>query len=92
MPGKVINMLEYKTEKRVLDPGVRMQLAAEAGSETKRLIEADPNAINGPHREIVVNGLRLIARGEYGSDYHSITPAEAEDILNDHEWPVEAAN
>ncbi len=88
MSENVHSITEAKSS--FIGPAVTMQLAAEAGSETKRLIEADADAINGPHRMIVVNGLRRIARGEYGQDYHGVKPPQATDVLNRHEWPIEA--
>lgn len=76
---------------RAIAPGVVMQIAAEAGSETKRLIEADAGVIQGgPHRDLVVNGLRNIANGYYGEDYHGVSQVQAEDLLHRYEWPLEA--
>ncbi len=67
-----------------------LQSAAEAGSETKRLIEPDHRAVQGPHRDLVVGGLRAIAAGRYGDDYHSIKPSQAANLLDHFEWPLEA--
>lgn len=74
-----------------LELGRIMQNAAEAGSETKRLIKPDPNAIHGEHRQLVVNGLRAIANGDYGPDYHGVTPSQAENLLDYYEWPLDPA-
>lgn len=71
--------------------GVLMQIAAEAGSETKRIIEPDPAAVRGDHRDIVVGGLRAIAAGEYGPDYHGIVSSQAANLLDFFEWPLEAS-
>ncbi len=62
--------------------GVIAQLAAEAGSNTKPLIESDPTAIHGEHHDLIVNGLRAIASGRYGKDYHGIRPSQANGLLS----------
>ncbi len=73
-----------------MEMGVIMQTAAEAGSETKRLIEPDPSAIHGEHSGLVISGLRAIYSGQYGEDYHGVVPSQAGNLLDYYEWPREA--
>lgn len=74
----------------LMEMGVIMQTAAEAGSETKRLIEPDPYAIHGEHRDLVISGLRAIYSGQYGNDYHGVVSSQAGNLLDHYQWPREA--
>lgn len=90
MPNANISSIVEKRNWPLMEMGRIMQLAVEAGSETKRLIEPDPTAINGEHRDLAVGGLRQIASGRYGKDYHGVNTSQAANVLHYFEWPLEA--
>jgi hypothetical protein len=64
----------------IQDWGPVIQLAAEAGSDTKRLVPAELSSINDVNgcRDLVMGGLEAIASGKFGENgYHGVTPNEA---------------
>jgi hypothetical protein len=56
-----------------------IQIAAEAGSDTKRLVEPSLDALVD-HRSLVLSGLSNIAAGKFGTDYHGIDRERAEQL------------
>lgn len=87
--GNIISIYESRNWP-AMEMASILQIAVEAGSETKRLVEPDPGMIRGPHRDLAVSGLRAIAAGQYGDDYHGVNTSQAANLLAHFEWPLKA--
>lgn len=88
---ETLTRAESFTPEQIARLGIVYQIAAEAGSETKRIIPGNlqPDALHGEYGGLIVKGLMNIAGRPEGSDCHGVTPDEAAAVLFDAGLPEE---